>query len=47
MAFSHFYELDTTLTRRWPAYVEDGVLCIDLANSAGVPVTSNRAARGA
>jgi hypothetical protein len=45
MAFSHFYEIDTTLTRRWPAYVEDGVLCIDLINGAGIPVTSNRAGR--
>jgi hypothetical protein len=47
MAFSRFYEIDTTLTRRWPAYVEDGVLCIDLASGGGVPVTSNRAAKRA
>jgi hypothetical protein len=45
MAFSHFYEIDTTVARRWPAYVEDGVLCVDLRSNAGVPVTSNRAAR--
>jgi hypothetical protein len=45
MAFSRYYELDTTESRRWPAYVQDGVLCIDLRNSTGVPVTSNRAHR--
>lgn len=44
MAFSHFYEIDTVTTRRWPAYLEDGVLCIDLLRSTGVPITSNRAA---
>ena len=30
MAFTRFYAIDTGITRRRPAYVENGVLCIDL-----------------
>jgi hypothetical protein len=32
MAFTRYYEIDTTVTRRWEAYVEDGVLCVDLTS---------------
>lgn len=45
MAFSQFYDIDTSCTRRWPAYLEDGVLCVDLSLDNGDPVTSNRTAR--
>ena len=34
MAFTRFYAIDTTVTRRRPAFVEDGVLCIDLTTPA-------------
>ncbi len=43
MAFTRFYDIDTSATLRWPAYVEDGVLCVDLDRAEGIPVTSNRA----
>jgi hypothetical protein len=42
LAFTRFYDIDTTQSRRWAAYLDDGVLCIDL-NDFGTPVTSNRA----
>lgn len=35
MAFTRYYEIDTTVTRRWPVYLEDGVLCIDLRSETG------------
>lgn len=41
MAFTKFYEIDISTTLRHEAYLEDGVLCVDLRRS-GVPVTSNR-----
>jgi hypothetical protein len=44
MAFTKFYEIDTTQTRRWTAYLQDGVLCADLT-CPGLAVTSNRAGR--
>ncbi|MGI8761390.1 MAG: hypothetical protein ACR2LF_08895 [Jatrophihabitantaceae bacterium] len=44
MAFTKFYDIDTSVTLRWFAYVEDGVLCVDLCHEA-TPVTSNRARR--
>lgn len=44
MAFTRFYDIDTTQSRRWPAYLDDGVLCINL-NHPATPVTSNRAGR--
>lgn len=43
MAFTRFYDIDTRVSQRWSAYVENGILCVDLTND-GVPVTSNRAA---
>lgn len=42
MAFTRFYDIDTTQSRRWAAYVDDGVLCVSL-NDISTPVTSNRA----
>ncbi|MDP9115721.1 MAG: hypothetical protein M3O28_00330 [Actinomycetota bacterium] len=44
MAFTKFYDLDIAVTRRWPAYLDNGVLCVDLTKD-GLPVTSNRARR--
>ncbi|WP_375482060.1 hypothetical protein [uncultured Jatrophihabitans sp.] len=42
IAFTKYYDIDTTRSLRWPAHVQDGILCVDLT-SAAVPVTSNRA----
>ncbi len=42
MAFTNFYDIDTTQTMRWNAHLDEGILCIDL-NDAATPVTSNRA----
>ncbi len=44
LAFTAFYDIDTEQPRRWHAHLVDDVLCIDL-DSAGTPVTSNRALR--
>ena len=41
-AFLRFHHLDVKASTRWPAYVENGVLCVDLSQP-GTPVTSNRA----
>jgi hypothetical protein len=41
MAFTKFYDIDTSLTRRFDAYLEDGVLCVDL-KTAGLPVGGTR-----
>lgn len=30
IAFANYYGIDTSVSRRYPAYVEDGVLCVDL-----------------
>jgi len=40
-SFTNHYGVDTTHARRWPAYLDGGVLCVDL-NGDGTPVTSNR-----
>ena len=42
MAFTKFYDIDTTQSLRWSAHLDEGILCIDL-NDAATPVTSNRA----
>ena len=42
MAFLRFYDLTHDTSRRWPAHLTGGVLCIDLT-TPGTPVTSNRA----
>jgi hypothetical protein len=44
MAYLRFYEIAVEVSRRWPAYVEEGVLCVDL-RTPSLPVTSNRARR--
>ena len=40
-AFTQHYGIDTTATRRWKPFVEDGMLCIDLTTE-GVVITGNR-----
>lgn len=44
MAFVRYYEIDTEVSRRWAAYLDDGVLCVDLTGPAE-SVSSNRARR--
>ena len=44
MAFTKFYDIDTSVTRRHEAYLDDDVLCVDLRKD-GEPVTSNRETR--
>lgn len=41
-AFTQHYGIDTTATRRWRPFVEDGMLCIDLS-TAGTVIEGNRA----
>ncbi len=43
-AFTHYYEIPTPTSMRYPAAITDGMLCIDL-KCAGTEVTSNRAGR--
>ncbi|MFI7582048.1 hypothetical protein [Kocuria kalidii] len=40
-AFTQHYGTDTTATRRWKPFVEDGMLCVDLTE-AGTVITGNR-----
>lgn len=42
VAFTHFYDIDTSRSLRWEAQLIDDVLYINL-DSQGTPVTSNRA----
>lgn len=42
MAFTKFYDIDTSTSLRRNAYLDDGVLCMFLSDAA-TPVTSNRA----
>lgn len=44
-AFTQYYGINTDISRRWPAYVEDGILCIDL-KQAGTEVIGNRTGKG-
>jgi hypothetical protein len=44
MAFTKYYGIDTTTARRYPAEMDDDVLCIDLSQP-GTIVTSNRNGR--
>lgn len=44
-AFTRYYKIDTAVSRRWSAEVDDGVLCVDLTSEHAV-VTSNRSNRG-
>lgn len=40
-AFTQHYGIDTTATRRWKPFMEDGMLCIDLTTE-GTVITGNR-----
>lgn len=40
-AFTAHYGIDTTDTRRWKPFVEDGMLCVDLTEE-GTVITGNR-----
>lgn len=42
IAFTKFYDIDTSQSLRWPAYMDSDVLCINLDDTP-TPVTSNRA----
>jgi hypothetical protein len=44
-AFTKHYGIDTELSRRWPADVQDGLLAVDL-NHPGTEVTGNRRRTG-
>jgi hypothetical protein len=41
-AFTQHYGIDTTATRRWKPFTEDGMLCVDLTEE-GTVITGNRA----
>ncbi|MEX5297002.1 hypothetical protein QYM41_17135 [Kocuria sp. CPCC 205268] len=40
-AFTQHYGIDTTATRRWKPFLEDGMLCVDLTQE-GTVITGNR-----
>ena len=40
-AFTQHYGIDTTATRRWKPFVEDGMLCVDFTQE-GTVITGNR-----
>ncbi|MGI8868349.1 MAG: hypothetical protein ACR2F6_05730 [Mycobacteriales bacterium] len=42
MGFTRFYDIDTSVSLRWAAYLENEVLCADISKE-GTPVSSNRA----
>ncbi len=44
-AFTQYYGIETDVSRRWPAYMDDGILCIDLKQPR-TDVTGNRNGRG-
>ncbi|MQA15703.1 MAG: hypothetical protein GEV09_16530 [Pseudonocardiaceae bacterium] len=44
-AFTKYYGIDTTTARRWIAYMDEGVLCLDLKEE-GTIATSNRNGHG-
>ncbi|MEJ5869363.1 hypothetical protein WDV85_16655, partial [Pseudokineococcus sp. 5B2Z-1] len=44
--FIDVYKIDASVSRRWVAYEEDGILCVDISEP-GTLVTSNRSGRGA
>lgn len=45
-AFTQFYGIDTTISRRYKPYVQDGMLCIDLKGPS-VEIVGNRSKRTA
>jgi hypothetical protein len=44
MAFTKFYDIDTSATVRWVAYVDGEILCTDIS-APGRPVGTNRRSR--
>lgn len=42
VAFVRYYDIDVSASRRWKAYMEDGVLCVKLLDPA-IEVVGNRA----
>jgi hypothetical protein len=42
MAFTKYYGIDTSATRRWPAYLDDNVLCVELRGNAGDDADESR-----
>lgn len=42
-AFTKYYKIDTSVSKRWPAHMDGDVLCVDL-KAEGTEVTSNRTA---
>lgn len=45
-AFTQYYDIDTSVSRRWEPYMEGGILCIDL-KGASTEVRGNRAKKAA
>lgn len=43
-AFTQYYEIDTSVSRRWEPYMQDDMLCIDLTGTSTV-VRGNRTAK--
>jgi hypothetical protein len=43
-AFTQYYGLDTTVSRRWEPYEQDGMLCIDLKGHS-IEIRGNRSRR--
>lgn len=39
--FTQYYDIDTTVSRRWKPYEQDGMLCIDLQGDS-VAINGNR-----
>lgn len=44
-AFANYYEIDTSESRRWDAYVDDGILCVDLKGEF-TAISGNRSKPG-
>lgn len=44
-AFTQFYDIDTTISRRYKPYEQDGMLCIDLKGPSVEIVGGNRSKR--
>lgn len=44
-AFTQYYDIETSVSRRYKPYEQDGMLCIDLSGPS-VEVRGNRAKRG-
>lgn len=43
-AFVQYYDIDTSVTKRWAPTVKDGILCVDL-KEAGTEIVGNRSSR--